>query len=53
MLGNSEAAAREEAMRDISLAGRGLRDSRQRQVRAAIGLALAFPTWQRLTTTRA
>jgi AcrR family transcriptional regulator len=49
LLGSSEAARGEAAMRDSLLAGRGLRGNRRRRVRAAIGLALAFPTWQRLT----
>jgi AcrR family transcriptional regulator len=43
------AAARQAAMRDALLAGRGVRGARRRRVRAAIGLALALPTWQRLT----
>jgi hypothetical protein len=38
-----------EAMRDALMAGRGARGSRRRRVRAAIALALALPTWQRLT----
>ena len=36
-------------MRDILLAGRGLRGARRRRVRAAIGLALSFNAWQSLT----
>jgi len=46
-----EAGAQEHqvAMRDVLLAGRKLRGKRERRVRAAISLALAFPTWQRLT----
>jgi AcrR family transcriptional regulator len=43
------AAARQEAMRDALLAGRGARGTRRRRARAAIALALALPTWQRLT----
>jgi hypothetical protein len=31
------------------MAGRKLRGKRERRARAAIGLALAFATWQRLT----
>jgi AcrR family transcriptional regulator len=44
------AAAREDAMRDVLLAGRKLRGGRERRTRATIGLALSFATWQRLTT---
>ena len=36
------------AMRAALLAGRGLRGARRRRVAAAVGLALAFPTWQAL-----
>jgi AcrR family transcriptional regulator len=43
-----EAIEEERAMRDALLAGRGLRGARRRAVAAAIGLALAFPTWQHL-----
>jgi AcrR family transcriptional regulator len=45
----SGAAAREEAMADALMAGRKLRGKHERRTRAAIALALAFPTWQRLT----
>jgi AcrR family transcriptional regulator len=38
-----------DAVRSILLAGRGLRRRRARAVGAAIGHALAFPTWQSLT----
>ena len=34
---------------DILLAGRGLRGRAARRTRAAIGHALAFPTWRSLT----
>ncbi len=37
------------ALQDIPLAGRGLRGRRARNVSAAIGHALAFPTWESLT----
>jgi AcrR family transcriptional regulator len=38
-----------EAVQDILVAGRGLRGRTARSVRAAIGHALAFPTWRSLT----
>ena len=38
-----------DAVQGILLAGRGLRGRRARAVGAAIGHALAFPTWQSLT----
>jgi AcrR family transcriptional regulator len=38
-----------EAVREILLAGRGVRGRRARAVRAAIGHAVAFPTWHSLT----
>jgi hypothetical protein len=38
-----------DAVRDILVAGRGLRGRRARAARAAIGHALAFPTWRSLT----
>lgn len=38
-----------DAVRDILLPGRGLRGRRARNVSAAIGHALAFPTWHSLT----
>jgi AcrR family transcriptional regulator len=38
-----------DAIQGILLAGRGLRGRRARAARAAIGHALAFPTWQSLT----
>jgi AcrR family transcriptional regulator len=37
-----------DAIRDILMAGRGLRGSAGRRTRAAIGHALAFPTWRSL-----
>jgi AcrR family transcriptional regulator len=49
VLAGSGAAEHQEAMRDALLAGRGLRGRARRRPRAAIGLALAFETWQRLT----
>ena len=49
LLGSAEAAAHEQAMRAILLRGRGLRGRRAARARAAIELALAFGTWQRLT----
>ena len=48
VMGGGGAAAHEQAMRDVLLAGRGLRGRRRDRARAAIGLALAFGTWQRL-----
>ena len=51
LLGSAEAAAHEQAMRAILLGGRGLRGNRKSATQAAIGLALAFGTWQRLTAT--
>jgi AcrR family transcriptional regulator len=45
----SGAAKREAAMVDVLVAGRKLRGKRERRTRAALGLALAFVTWQRLT----
>jgi hypothetical protein len=38
-----------DAVQGILLAGRGLRGRRARAAAAAIGHALAFPTWQSLT----
>jgi AcrR family transcriptional regulator len=37
------------AIQDILMAGRGLRGREARRTRAAIGHALAFPTWRSLT----
>lgn len=37
------------AIEDILMAGRGLRGRAARRTRAAIGHALAFPTWRSLT----
>jgi AcrR family transcriptional regulator len=39
----------ERAMRDVLLAGRGVRGARRARAAAAIGLALSFATWQQLT----
>ena len=49
VLERSGAAERQEAMADALMAGRKLRGKRERRSRAAIALAIAFPTWQRLT----
>ncbi len=38
------------AIQDVLMAGRGLRGHAARRTRAAIGHALAFPTWQSLTS---
>jgi AcrR family transcriptional regulator len=38
-----------DAVRDILMAGRGLRGRAARRTRAALGHALAFPTWRSLT----
>ena len=38
-----------EAARDVLIAGRGVRGAARERVRAAIGHALALPTWQSLT----
>lgn len=51
VLGSEEEAAYEQALRDALLAGRGLRGPRRRRVGAALGLALAFSTWQHLVRT--
>jgi len=49
VLERSGAAEHQTAMAEALMAGRKLRGKRERRTRAAIGLALAFPTWQRLT----
>ena len=49
VLGRSGAAEHAQAMRDVLVAGRGLRGGGRRRVPALIGLALEFGTWQRLT----
>jgi AcrR family transcriptional regulator len=49
VLSGPEAAAHQAAMREALLAGRGVRGARRRRVRAAIGVAVAFETWRRLT----
>ena len=51
LLGSDEAAAHERAMRATLIAGRGVRGRRRERAQAAIGLALAFGTWQRLVRT--
>ena len=51
LLGSDEAAAHERAMRATLIAGRRLRGRRGQRAEAAIGLALAFGTWQRLVRT--
>ena len=40
------------AVQDVLIAGRGLRGGAARRTRAAIALALAFPTWRTLTQER-
>jgi AcrR family transcriptional regulator len=49
VLATSGASEHGEAMRDVLLAGRDLRGGARRRVRAAIGLALEYATWQQLT----
>ena len=49
VLGRSGAAEHAQAMRDVLVAGRGLRGGARRRVRGVIGLALEFGTWERLT----
>jgi AcrR family transcriptional regulator len=49
VLERSGAAEHQASMTEALMAGRKLRGKRERRTRAAIGLALAFPTWQRLT----
>ena len=48
VLGSEQEAQYEQALRTALLAGRRLRGARRRRVAAAIGLALAFTTWQHL-----
>jgi AcrR family transcriptional regulator len=48
VLDSEEEAQYEQSLRGALLAGRGLRGARRRRVAAAIGLALAFSTWQHL-----
>ena len=48
-LGASGAADHERAMREALLTGRALKGGRGRRARAAVGLALSFSTWHRLT----
>jgi AcrR family transcriptional regulator len=49
VLERSGAGEHQAAMADALMAGRKLRGKRERRTRAAIALALAFGTWQRLT----
>jgi AcrR family transcriptional regulator len=49
VLEDSGALEHQSAMQEALMAGRKLRGKRERRARAAIGLALAFATWQRLT----
>jgi hypothetical protein len=49
VLERSGAAEHQAAMAEALMAGRKLRGKKERRARAAIGLALSFPTWQRLT----
>ena len=48
-LGMKEFRGYLSAVRDILMRGRGLRGAAARRTRAAIGHALAFPTWHSLT----
>src|SRR5918994_1811023 len=41
------------AIREVLMAGRGLRGAAARRTRAAVGHALAFPTWRSLTAEQA
>ena len=47
--GRAGAGEHERAMREVLLAGRVLHGGKGRRTAAAVGLALAFGTWQRLT----
>jgi hypothetical protein len=49
VMGEQGAGEHQRAMRDALLAGRVLKGGRGRRTVAAVGLALAFGTWQRLT----
>ena len=49
VLDESGGAEHETAMVDVLVSGRKLRGKRERRTRAALGLALAFATWRRLT----
>ncbi len=49
VMGQQGAGEHERAMREVLLAGRVLRGGKGRRTAAAVGLALAFGTWQRLT----
>ena len=50
VLERSGAQDHEAAMTDVLMKGRKLSGKKERRTRAAISLALAFPTWQRLTS---
>lgn len=49
VMGAAGAADHERAMREALLSGRVLTGGRGRRVPAAVGLAVSFATWQRLT----
>ncbi len=49
VMGEQGAGELDRAMREVLLAGRVLRGGKGRRTAAAVGLALAFGTWQRLT----
>jgi AcrR family transcriptional regulator len=49
VLGAAGAADHERAMREALLSGRTLNGGRGRRTRAAVGLAVSFSTWHRLT----
>ena len=49
VMGEQGAGELDRAMREALLAGRVLRGGKGRRTAAAVGLALAFGTWQRLT----
>ena len=49
LLDEAGVPAREAQARDVLMAGRSLSGKKVQRVRAVLGLALAFPTWQRLT----
>ncbi len=49
VMGEQGAGELDRAMREVLLAGRVVRGGKGRRTAAAVGLALAFGTWQRLT----
>jgi AcrR family transcriptional regulator len=49
VLGAAGASDHERAMREALLSGRPLKGGRGRRAHAAVGLAISFATWQRLT----